>query len=722
LADGDDGGGGNGLANGALRAAASPAPQSGPALTTVSDTVYRADGSPAQGRLEITWPTFIAAGGSAVAAGTATVTLGMEGQLSAELVPNSGSTPAGVYYTVVYQLNDGTVKTEFWLVPATSPANLAAVRTTPGSGTAAQPVSMQYVNTALANKANDSAVVHLSGAESITGAKTFATAPSVPSPVNTGDVANKSYVDASVATVGAGNFVASAGGTMTGPLTLSGNPTAPLQAAPRQCVDSSVAAKADLVSGTVPVHELASGTASPSSCLLGNGTWGACSSSTNAISIQSVAVASTAPADGQVITYSASAGQYVPQAGGGVTAGMQVVKWATDYNWSQSPSASLSTPGSQTVTLSACPSGVTGTEPYYYIYIAGTGTAEAALVTGGTCAGNGSGGTLQFTTVNAHGAGYAVGSASSGLQESSIAARFVVATNYYQGATVYAPAGEFPIYARVSFRSNSQTINMTHAIFDCYANDSCLFVGDPANANFTSNVTLIKPRGKPMVSGGTKAMIEVNGQATRLEDVATKAGNTGNTFGTIVQVDGDQSFTLDGLDLAIGLGAIACNATSCGAVVTAPGPFSANPAVGHLKNLNISPQCDGNGVDWQSGNTLEISDSVVQGYSRRTGDGGIRQHQDGERLRGGRLLESDGQHWNGGSDCQRRAGVLVRRRGAARSGADVCQHGQHAVAILHCGAARDVWPLEPCVRGHGADQWNGHDYGDNGGRCGSSHV
>src|SRR5471030_1066629 len=63
--------GGMAWPNGALRAAASPAPQSGPALTTVSDTVYRADGSPAQGRLEITWPTFIAAGGSAVAAGTA---------------------------------------------------------------------------------------------------------------------------------------------------------------------------------------------------------------------------------------------------------------------------------------------------------------------------------------------------------------------------------------------------------------------------------------------------------------------------------------------------------------------------------------------------------------------------------------------------------------------------------------------------------------------------
>jgi hypothetical protein len=35
-------------------AAASPAPQS-PTLTTIADTVYRADGTPAQGNLIIIW-------------------------------------------------------------------------------------------------------------------------------------------------------------------------------------------------------------------------------------------------------------------------------------------------------------------------------------------------------------------------------------------------------------------------------------------------------------------------------------------------------------------------------------------------------------------------------------------------------------------------------------------------------------------------------------------
>src|SRR5271167_5135028 len=74
----------------ALRAVAAPVPQSGPALTTVSDTVYRADGTPAQGTLVITWPAFLLANGTPIAAGVNNVTLGTGGHLTTALVPNVG--------------------------------------------------------------------------------------------------------------------------------------------------------------------------------------------------------------------------------------------------------------------------------------------------------------------------------------------------------------------------------------------------------------------------------------------------------------------------------------------------------------------------------------------------------------------------------------------------------------------------------------------------------
>src|SRR5580704_19282629 len=71
-------------------------------LTTISDTVYRADGSPAEGTLLISWPDFTTSGGLAVAAGTNSVTLGTGGALSVALVPNVNATPAYTVYTVVY--------------------------------------------------------------------------------------------------------------------------------------------------------------------------------------------------------------------------------------------------------------------------------------------------------------------------------------------------------------------------------------------------------------------------------------------------------------------------------------------------------------------------------------------------------------------------------------------------------------------------------------------
>jgi hypothetical protein len=205
------------------RAVSPTPPQSGPSLTNVIDTVYRADGTQAQGVLVITWPAFVEANGTAVGEGTLNITLSASGGLSVALAPNAGANPPGVYYTVVYQLGPGQVRTEYWVVPTNSPATLAQVRATPGNGTAAPGASVQYVNTVLAAKANDNAVVHLSQTETISGSKTFIAPPSVPTPVGTGDVTNKAYVDAAIATVGAGTFVSTAGGAMTGPLTLSGS-------------------------------------------------------------------------------------------------------------------------------------------------------------------------------------------------------------------------------------------------------------------------------------------------------------------------------------------------------------------------------------------------------------------------------------------------------------------------------------------------------------------
>lgn len=295
-----------------------------------------------------------------------------------------------------------------------------------------------------------------------------------------------------------------------------------------------------------------------------------------------------------------------------------VVRSATESNWRQSPLSVLNSPGKNSVTLNPCPQGVIASEPSYYIYISGTGTPEAVQVTGGTCKGDGRPGTLEFTTTNSHSPGYVLSSASDGVQEASIAARFIPTnpTGITQSGKVVIPPGEYDVFAPISIRASGQTIDFEGSVLNCYtASDACLFVGDLSSSNEYTDITLMSPRGRAMIVAGTKPFIEVNGQKTRIFNVTTRRPPTGRSFGAYVQVDDDQAFLLDGLDASLGVRGITCNPTFCGAFVTAPGPFNRWPAVGWLKHLNLSLQCAGKGVDWLSGNGLKISDSVIQGWS-----------------------------------------------------------------------------------------------------------
>ena len=161
-------------------------------LTQITDTVYYANGGKAQGTLLISWPAFTTATQNVIAAGSTTVQLGPDGLFSAGLAPTTGSAPAGVYYTVVYQLADGSNKQEYWAVPATDNTTISAVRAKLVPTTQAA----QYMTRDLA----DSAYVHVNDSQTIGGVKTFTTPPVTPDPQKPTDVANKEYVDANAGT------------------------------------------------------------------------------------------------------------------------------------------------------------------------------------------------------------------------------------------------------------------------------------------------------------------------------------------------------------------------------------------------------------------------------------------------------------------------------------------------------------------------------------------
>jgi hypothetical protein len=297
---------------------------------------------------------------------------------------------------------------------------------------------------------------------------------------------------------------------------------------------------------------------------------------------------------------------------------------SNSYQWSQTTTSGPIVAGTNTISLAQCPPGVSGSNSSLYVYISGSGTPEAVQVTGGTCQGNGQPGTLQFVAANPHPAGYSISSASSGIQEALSASS--AATH---SGNIVIPPGEYAVHGPISILMSNVTIDFSGSTIDCYVSQTCIFIGSSAFANGVTNVTLINPRGKPMVPYGSSAFLEDNGQGTTLQNVASASPTQPNTFGTYVQVDNDQAFTLNGLS-ALG-GGVRCDATFCGAWVTAPGPFGTDSAVGWLSNLDLSLQCDASGVDWQSGNGLKITNSVIQGWSefavrvghKRGGSGGF---------------------------------------------------------------------------------------------------
>ena len=112
-----------------------------PALTTISDVLFKADGTHFNGLAQITWMTFDSSNGSYIAQQAKTVRI-IDGNLFVQLTPTTTAAPQSVY-SVKYS-SDGKIQfLETWVVPpSTVRLRVREVRTTepvfPGGGGAGQ--------------------------------------------------------------------------------------------------------------------------------------------------------------------------------------------------------------------------------------------------------------------------------------------------------------------------------------------------------------------------------------------------------------------------------------------------------------------------------------------------------------------------------------------------------------------------------------------------------
>jgi hypothetical protein len=118
-----------------------------PPLTTISDTLFNADGSAFNGVVTISWPSFEASDTSNVAAQTKQMQV-TNGVLYVQLIPTTDADTAAIY-TVQYASLGVTLFSEAWAVPPSDlPLRIRDVRVPPGSVTGSGPAAATLISIA----------------------------------------------------------------------------------------------------------------------------------------------------------------------------------------------------------------------------------------------------------------------------------------------------------------------------------------------------------------------------------------------------------------------------------------------------------------------------------------------------------------------------------------------------------------------------------------------
>jgi hypothetical protein len=185
--------------------------------------------------------------------------------------------------------------------------------------------------------------------------------------------------------------------------------------------------------------------------------------------------------------------------GGGAPAGITYA--TTALNWTQTIPSALTSGSQATVTLTPCPVGIdTTSEAGYQVLLSGGGNSEAVSVStaAGACTSGAASGTITFTPFYSYTAGYTIGSASSGIQE-TINAACGTSSTYYKNSqcNITIPANgpnstvnTYNVFGTIFLHSSNSILNGYGVLLNCLGRGTCLQVGDLANSNDYSDNTV----------------------------------------------------------------------------------------------------------------------------------------------------------------------------------------------------------------------------------------
>ncbi len=193
----------------------------------------------------------------------------------------------------------------------------------------------------------------------------------------------------------------------------------------------------------------------------------------------------------------------------------------------------------------------------------------------------------------------------------------------YSGAIMLIPpcpnGGKYVLRsARLAVLQSNVKVSGYGAVIVCAVADDCITLGSLSNPIANNNITIegvtIEPgagsQGSSLGNGYTA--IRTNSQSTHVVDIRAVA-NGSHYFKNFIQNDDDQSMSVRGLNYNAGV--VECDATYCGNAIYCPrgGAYS---GVGWIADSLIDPECHGNGIDWESGNDLQVKGTVIQAYNQ----------------------------------------------------------------------------------------------------------
>ncbi len=220
--------------------------------------------------------------------------------------------------------------------------------------------------------------------------------------------------------------------------------------------------------------------------------------------------------------------------GGGVPLGITYA--TTALNWKQTIPSKLTGGAQAKVTLTPCPAGIDTTSGSgYQVQVSGGGNSEAVSVIAGAggCTSGAATGTITFTPVFSYAAGYTIGSASSGIQETLNAACGVDPISWKNSqCNVTLPANgpgaphsinTYNVFGTIYLHSNQSILSGYGTSLNCLGRGACLQIGDLKSTNdFTDNTVAGLSFRTPVNLSGNAAFAGVAiTQTQRISQVVT---------------------------------------------------------------------------------------------------------------------------------------------------------------------------------------------------------